>query len=85
MCGCAADMPDVIDRFKGTFESLWDDSGLQQTALCGHDAVARTHTLRLSDFRRNRVWKEIPIASLTLQTHTARPRRRAQSRDVNFI
>src|SRR6478752_1166490 len=23
---CAADMPDVIDRFKGTFESLWNDS-----------------------------------------------------------
>ncbi len=23
---CAADMPDVIEKFKGTFESLWNDS-----------------------------------------------------------
>ena len=23
---CAADLPDVIEKFKGTFESLWNDS-----------------------------------------------------------
>jgi len=41
---CAADMPDVIDRFKGTFESLWNDSEFE-----AFDPTSEASRTRLRD------------------------------------
>ncbi len=41
---CAADMPDIIDRFKGTFESLWNDSEFE-----AFDPTSEASRTRLRD------------------------------------
>jgi superfamily II DNA or RNA helicase len=40
---CAADLPHVIDKFVGTFETLWLDSEFER-----HDPASEAHRARLS-------------------------------------